>query len=101
MGTLDDILAEITEHGIWTGWAAMVLMAVPGLTSTDRAMWFLRRGWKRAQQFAYPAAVLTLFHWALLEMEWGGAIGHFGPLLVLNALRGFKSSNIQRKGLTA
>jgi len=101
MGTIDDILAEITEHGIWTGWAAMVLIAVPGLTSTDRAMRLLRRGWKRAQQFAYPAAFLTAFHWALLEMEWGGAIVHFGPLVLLNALRGFKNLNIQKKGLPA
>lgn len=87
MGTLADILAEITEHGIWTGWLALLLMAVPGLTSSDAALRALRRGWKRAQQFAYPAALFTALHWGLLEMHWGGAFVHFGPLVVLNLLR--------------
>lgn len=87
MGTLADMLAEIAEHGIWTGWVALFAMAVPGLTSTDAAMRALRRGWKRAQQFAYPAALFTALHWGLLELHWGGVLVHFGPLVVLNLLR--------------
>lgn len=91
MGTLDDILGEITEHGIWTGWAALLLMAVPGLTSSDRAMHALRQGWKQCQRLVYPAALLTAAHWVLLEMEWGPAIFHFAPLLALNLFRMFRS----------
>lgn len=91
MGTLDDILGEITEHGIWTGWAALLLMAVPGLTSSDRAMQALRQGWKQCQRLVYPAALLTAAHWVLLEMEWGPAIFHFAPLLALNLFRMFRS----------
>jgi len=87
MGTLADILAEITEHGIWTGWVALLLMAVPGLTSTDSAQRALRRGWKQAQRLAYPAALFSALHWGLLEMEWGGVLVHFGPLAILNLLR--------------
>lgn len=90
MGTLDDILGEITEHAIWTGWAALLLMAVPGLTSSDRAMHALRQGWKQCQRLAYPAALLTAAHWVLLEMEWGAAIVHFAPLMVLNLIRMFR-----------
>lgn len=92
MGTLDDILGEITEHGIWTGWAALLLMAVPGVTSSDRAMRALRRGWKQAQRLAYPAALLSAAHWVLLEMKWGPAIAHFAPLLALNLIRMFRST---------
>lgn len=91
-GTLDAMLAEIADHGIWTGWAAMLLMAVPGLTSSDAAMRAMRRGWKTAQRFAYPAAVLTLLHWGLLEMHWGPALVHFGPLAVLTLIRPFMLS---------
>lgn len=87
MGTIADMLAEITEHGIWTGWVALALMAVVGLTSNDAAMRSLRRGWKRAQQFAYPAALFTALHWGLLEMEWGGVLVHFGPLALANLIR--------------
>jgi len=87
MATLEDIVAEITEHGIWTGWLAMLLIALPGFTSTDAAMRRLKRGWKRVQQFAYPAALFTALHWGLLEMHWGGVFVHFGPLAVLNLIR--------------
>lgn len=96
MGTLADMLAELDAPGIWTGWLAFFLMAVPGLLSTDAAMHWLKRGWKRAQQLAYPAAVLTLLHWGLLEWHWGGALVHFGPLVILNLIR-----IIKLKGLPA
>lgn len=96
MGTLDDMLAEFTEHGIWTGWAALLLLALPGITSRDAAMRSLRRGWKRVQRFAYPAALLIALHWGLLEMHWGPALVHFGPLALLNVIRLFK-----HKGATA
>lgn len=87
MGTLGDVLAEIAEHGIWTGWVAMLLMAVPGLTSTDAAMRHLRRGWKQLQRLAYPAALFTALHWILLEWHWVPAAVHFGPLVLLNLAR--------------
>lgn len=87
MGALADMLDEITEHGIWTGWVALALMAVPGLTSTDAAMRVLRASWKQVQRLAYPAALFTALHWGLLELHWGGVLVHFGPLVVLNLLR--------------
>lgn len=87
MGTLADILAEITELGIWTGWVAMALMAVPGLASTDTAMRAMRRGWKAAQRLAYPAALFSALHWVFLEWHWVPVAVHFGPLVVLNIAR--------------
>lgn len=87
MGAIEDMLAEIGEAGIWTGWLAMLAIAVCGLTSNDTAMRSMRRGWKRAQQLAYPAAVLTLLHWGLLTWHWTGALVHFAPLVLLNLAR--------------
>lgn len=87
MGTLADMLAELDAPGIWTGWLAFFLMAVPGVLSNDSAMRALKRGWKRAQQLAYPAALFTLLHWGLLEWHWTGAFVHFGPLLAVNIIR--------------
>ena len=101
METVAAMLDEMTELGIWTGWAALLLMAVPAVTSNDAAMRTLRRGWKRGQQFAYPAAVLTVLHWGFLTWEWGGALFHFGPLAVLNLVRIAKRKSLFRKGVPA
>lgn len=87
MGTMADVLAEIGEVGIWTGWLAMLAMAVAGLTSNDAAMRGLQRGWKQVQRLVYPAALLTLLHWGLLEWRWQGALLHFAPLAILNITR--------------
>lgn len=87
MGTLADILAEVGEVAIWTGWLAMLAMAGAGLTSNDGAMALLGSGWKRVQRLAYPAALLTLLHWGLLEWRWTGALVHFAPLVLLNLIR--------------
>jgi sulfoxide reductase heme-binding subunit YedZ len=97
MGALADILGEIAEHGIWTGWLAMLLMAAPGLTSTDAAMRSLRGTWKRMQRLAYPAALFTALHWILLEWQWIPAAVHFGPLVVLNLARAARRLSRPRK----
>ncbi|HZF43183.1 MAG TPA: ferric reductase-like transmembrane domain-containing protein [Sphingomonadaceae bacterium] len=87
MGSADDMLAELGATGIWTGWAALALLAPLALTSTDRAQRWLRSGWKRLQRLAYPAAVLTLAHWALVHNDTWTAVAHFAPLALLQILR--------------
>ncbi|MCB2050862.1 MAG: ferric reductase-like transmembrane domain-containing protein [Novosphingobium sp.] len=86
-GSLAEILGELGELGIWTGWVALVLMAIPGFTSTDTAMQALRKGWKTAQRLAYPAALFSALHWVFLEWHWVPALVHFGPLVALNLAR--------------
>jgi sulfoxide reductase heme-binding subunit YedZ len=87
METLDNILAEIGAPGIWTGWLAFFLMLPLFLTSNDAAMRALRKGWKRLQRLAYPAAILTLLHWLLIHDGMAGALVHFAPLAALEIYR--------------
>lgn len=62
MGALEPVLAELDVPGIWTGWAALLLLVPLALTSTDAAMRRLGRGWKRLQRLAWPAVALALAH---------------------------------------
>lgn len=87
MGTLADMLAELGAPAIWTGWAALVILLPLGLTSNDAAVRALRSGWKRLQRLAYPAAILTLAHWALVHDGLTAALIHFIPLALLQAAR--------------
>lgn len=87
MGSADEMLAELGATGIWTGWAALALMAPLALTSNDRAQRLLRAAWKRLQRLAYPAAVLTLAHWAFVHNDAWTAAAHFAPLALLQILR--------------
>ena len=87
MGTLADMLAELGAPAIWTGWAALLILVPLGLTSNDAAMRALRSGWKRLQRLAYPAAILTLAHWALVHDGLAAALLHFVPLALLQAVR--------------
>jgi sulfoxide reductase heme-binding subunit YedZ len=87
MGTLADMLAEIGAPAIWTGWLALAILIPLGLTSNDAAVRALQSGWKRLQRLAYPAAVLTLLHWALVHDGLAAALVHFVPLALLQAWR--------------
>jgi sulfoxide reductase heme-binding subunit YedZ len=62
MGALEPVLAELDAPGIWTGWAALLLLVPLALTSTDAAMRAMGRNWKRLQRLAWPAAGLALVH---------------------------------------
>jgi methionine sulfoxide reductase heme-binding subunit len=91
MGVLADMLAEFTAPGIWTGWAAFVLMIPLALTSNDASMRALKSGWKRLQRLAYPAALLTLLHWIFVHNNLVAALVHFVPLMLLLFLRSVRS----------
>jgi len=80
MGSLEAILGELPIASIWTGWLALALMLPMALTSNQAAMKALRAGWKRVQQLAYPAAVLTLLHWWWVHDGATAALVHFVPL---------------------
>lgn len=83
MGSLAAVLGELPIASIWTGWLALVLMLPMALTSNQAAMKALRKGWKRIQQLAYPAAALTLLHWWWVHDGATAALFHFAPLALL------------------
>lgn len=93
--TLAAMLGEVDLPGIWTGWLALALMAIPAAISRDRAMRALGRRWKHWQRLVYPALLLALAHWALLDRDPVPALVHLAPLglawsLRLAARRGFR-----------
>jgi methionine sulfoxide reductase heme-binding subunit len=83
MGNLDDILAEWTAPGIWTGWAAFAVMIPLALTSNEAAVRALKTSWKKLQRLVYLAALLTLLHWFWVHNRYAGALIHFAPLALL------------------
>lgn len=87
MGALDVMLAELTAPGIWTGWAALALLLPLALTSNDAAMRLLGRNWKRLQRLAWPAALLTFAHMALVHDGLRDALILGVPLLALQLTR--------------
>lgn len=98
MGNVADMVAEVLAPGIWTGWAAFILMMVPALLSNDRSMRALRARWKQLQRLVYPAAILTLLHWIWVHNNLGPALVHFIPLALIVALRAFKSLPHAKQG---
>lgn len=87
METMGAMLAEIGAPSIWTGWLALALLVPLGLTSNDAAVRALRAGWKRLQRLAYPMALVTILHWALIHDGLVSALVHFLPLALLQAWR--------------
>jgi sulfoxide reductase heme-binding subunit YedZ len=87
MGNVGDMLAELGAPAIWTGWLALLILLPLGLTSNDAAVRALKAGWKRLQRLAYPAAILTLMHWALVHDGLVAALVHFLPLALVQAVR--------------
>jgi sulfoxide reductase heme-binding subunit YedZ len=90
METLAGVLGELPLRSIWTGWLAFFLMLAPAVVSNDRAMRVLKGTWKRIQRLAYPAAILTLVHWALIHDGLIPALTNFAPLAVLQLIRFFR-----------
>lgn len=87
LGLVADMIAELDAPAIWTGWLALLAMAIPASISNPAAMYWLKRRWKRIQQIVYLAALLTLVHWLLIAWEPAPALVHFAPLIALNLLR--------------
>lgn len=88
-GTLDRVIDQVTRLDIWTGWLAFLIFVPLAITSADWALRAMGPVWKTLQRWTYPAAVLTLVHWAALH-DWASpwaALVHFGPLAALEAYR--------------
>lgn len=89
-GDLGWVLESLPRTRMWTGWAAILVMAALAATSNGAAM--RRMGvarWRRLQKGAHLAAALVFLHWAA-PGGWSGlgpALALFGPLAAMQALR--------------
>ncbi|HEY0043459.1 MAG TPA: ferric reductase-like transmembrane domain-containing protein [Allosphingosinicella sp.] len=86
-GAVREVVSELSDPALWTGWLAFLCMLVPATVSNERAMRALRAGWKRIQRLAYAAAILTLIHWALIAESLTDALVNFAPLILLQLIR--------------
>jgi sulfoxide reductase heme-binding subunit YedZ len=93
METVRAMLDELGAPAIWPGWLALLLLLPVGLASNDTGVRLLKAGWKRVQRLAYPAAVLTLAHWALVHDGLVLALVHFIPLTLLQGWRILRTFN--------
>lgn len=87
MESVRNILAELGLLGIWTGWAALLLMLPLAATSNDASMRALKRNWKKLHRLAYPAALLVLVHWIVVHNAVIEALITFVPLALLESWR--------------
>lgn len=87
METVRNMLAELALPGIWTGWAALLLMLPLALTSNHASVRRLKRGWKKLHRLVYPAALLILVHWIVVHNALIEALVQAAPLALLETYR--------------
>jgi len=87
---LDYILEQAQTIAMWTGWLALVFMAILALTSNNYSVRRLGRVWKRIHRLAYAAAALTLLHWILSAFDPATAYVYLGVLVAIELARLWK-----------
>jgi methionine sulfoxide reductase heme-binding subunit len=95
LGAVAAILDELSLDSIWTGWIALLLLAIPAALSFDLAMRRLGARWKSLQRVAYVAFAFVLVHWLLLGWDWVPVLVQVGPLLAVWCLRLYRSSRLK------
>jgi sulfoxide reductase heme-binding subunit YedZ len=81
------VLSEAGQLELLVGWLALALFIPLAVTSNDRSMRALKRGWMRLHRLVYPAAVLVLAHWALTAFDPVTAYWHIAILAGLELTR--------------
>jgi sulfoxide reductase heme-binding subunit YedZ len=85
--TLDALISEAGQFGMWTGWVAFFIFVPLAITSNDVSVRKMGPGWKRLQQWVYLAAIGTLLHWMFIHNDFTPALVNFGPLILLETIR--------------
>ena len=81
--SLTVILDQATGWDLLTGWLALAIFLPLAITSNDRSMRAMKRGWKRLHRLVHPAAVLGFAHWALTAFDPVTAYIHIGILAAI------------------
>jgi sulfoxide reductase heme-binding subunit YedZ len=87
---LDKIIDDALRVRIWTGWVAMLIFLPLAMTSNNRSVRAMGPAWKKLQRWVYLAAFLSFAHWVIIGFEIAGALAHFAPLAIFEALRIWK-----------
>lgn len=85
--SLVEIFADLGLPDILVGWLALALFVPLVATSSDIAVRWLGRSWKRLHRLVYPAALLTFLHWVLAAFDPTTAYIHIGILAAIEFLR--------------
>ena len=86
-GSLDTVLAELSEGYLIAGWLALTLFVPLAITSNDISVRRLKRAWKRLHRLVYPAAILTFLHWVMSAFDPTTAWIHVGILAAIEIVR--------------
>lgn len=77
------VLEQAAGWDLLTGWLALAIFLPLAITSNDRSMRAMKRGWKRLHRLVHPAAVLVFAHWALTAFDPVTAYIHIGILAAI------------------
>ena len=77
------ILEQAAGADLLTGWLALAIFLPLAITSNDRSMRAMKRGWKRLHRLVHPAAVLVFVHWTLTAFDPVTAYVHIGILAAI------------------
>ena len=77
------VFEQAAGWDLLTGWLALAIFVPLAITSNDRSMRAMKRGWKRLHRLVHPAAVLVFAHWALTAFDPVTAYIHIGILAAI------------------
>lgn len=85
----DRIAEDAAQIDFITGWIGFAIFAALAVTSNDRSVRLLRRGWKNLHRLVHLAAILVFAHWALTAFDPFLAVCHIAGLVLLESYRLF------------
>ena len=86
-GSLEEVVLELEETSLLTGWVVMLLFAALAMTSSDSSVRRMGKWWKRLQMGAYLATLFTVIHWWLIDQFVDQMLMWSVPLALLQAPR--------------
>ena len=81
--SLATVLEQAKGMDMLTGWVALAIFVPLAVTSNDRSIRAMKRGWKRLHRWVHPAAVLVFVHWALTAFDPAIAYVHIAILAAI------------------
>lgn len=79
----EQILADLVKRWyIMIGMASFLLLIPLAVTSNDRSIRWLRKSWGRLHKLAYPAAILAVAHFIMVQKVWSAEILIYAAILL-------------------